>query len=107
MRSKVRPEAEVDLELSAGYLWDAEGEALAMRFIKAVRATIDRIAAMPGIGSPVEYRRRRFKYLRFITVRGFRKYLVFYRERTDHVEVVRILYGRRDVPQLLADEGNV
>jgi len=89
------------------YLLDVAGEATAIRFTESAQGTIDRIAGMPGMGAPVEYRRRRAKYLRFMTIPRFRKYLVFYRERSDHIEVVRILYGRRDVPKLLADEGNV
>jgi toxin ParE1/3/4 len=38
--------------------------------------------------------------MRWHSVRGFRKYLVFYIPRSDGIEVVRVLHGARDLEAL-------
>jgi toxin ParE1/3/4 len=34
-------------------------------------------------------------------VRGFERHLVFYRERDDGIEIVRVLHGARDIPSVM------
>lgn len=55
---------------------------------------------MPGIGSP-----NRLPYVELVVrvwpVQAFPNVLVFYHETPDRIEVLRILHGRRNWPQLV------
>ena len=72
----------------------------ANRFLSSAEATFERLADMPGLGSPclIEYVDQP---IRVWPVRGFRNYLVFYREVDTGIEVIRILHGARDWQAIL------
>jgi len=72
----------------------------AARFTQAVRATEELLLASPGIGSGRDYDNPALTGMRWHSVRGFRKYLVFYIPRSDGIEVVRVLHGARDLEVL-------
>jgi len=46
----------------------------------------------------------RLHNVRMWPVPKFRRYLVFYRELADVVEIVRVVHGARDLPSLFSDD---
>ena len=73
----------------------------AERFASAVPATLDGLTKMPGKGSPRKFRSKRLSGIRSWPVDGFRKYLIFYRPIEGGIEVLAIVHGARNLPQLL------
>lgn len=86
-------------------LVDEGSEQAALGFIAEIEHTYTRLAKHPNIGSP--------RYAYELDVPGLRSWpldryphLIFYIERDDHVEVWRVLNGKRDIPAwLLSDDG--
>ncbi len=76
----------------------SEGAALAaMGFIEALEQAYVHIGRHPGAGSP--------RYAHELDLPGLRSWqltnyphLVFYMERSDHIDVWRVLHGQRDIP---------
>lgn len=99
----IRPRANQDLENHFTYITQNNNEA-ALRFFDAVRLTIAQIAKTPGIGSPYLIQNPRLQNLRKWAVKDFRKYLIFYFERNDSIEIVRILYAARELTKILENE---
>lgn len=98
----IRPAADRDIDEAIEYVFQ-ENPRAALRLLAAIEKACDTIARSPRVGSlrfsdalPVEG-------LRFLAVAGF-PYLVFYFERRDHVDVVRVLHARRDIPALLQED---
>jgi toxin ParE1/3/4 len=75
----------------------------ARRFRAEAQATLQRLAAMPGMGARYEHEHPALTGLRFFPLSRFRNYLIFYRPLADGIEVVRVLHGARDIPRLLAE----
>jgi toxin ParE1/3/4 len=69
----------------------------ALRFLKNTESTLEDLATFPGAGSPFESDHPELANLRFRRVKGFPNHVIFYVEHTDAIEVVRILYGARDL----------
>ncbi|MBX7435493.1 type II toxin-antitoxin system RelE/ParE family toxin [Mycobacterium sp. Y57] len=74
----------------------------AFDLVDALQAAYRLIAEHPGIGSP--------RYGFELDIPGLRgralgrfPYVVLYLERADHIDVLRVLHQRRDIPELLRD----
>ena len=91
-----RRKAAQDAEEIADYI-AKESLAAAVRFLENVESTLRDLAAFPGAGSPFESEHPELANLRFRRVKGFPNHVVFYVEHTHAIEVVRILYGARDL----------
>ena len=91
-----RERAERDIDEAAAHYRAEGGSELETRFIDALEAAIAQIAAHPAAGSPRYAAELRSQDLRSWPVKRF-PYLVFYVERTDHVDVWRVLHGARDI----------
>ena len=77
----------------------------AERFLESLEAAFSRLADMPRIGAPQEWRSPRLAEVRMWPVPRFRKYLIFYREADEaEIEILRVLHGARDLNRILADE---
>jgi len=100
----IRPKAGQDLDDHFAYIAENNFEA-ALQFFDSARSTIAQLARMPGIGSLYPAENSRLQGLRKWAVKDFRKYLIFYFERDDAIEVVRILYATQDSSSILEDEG--
>ena len=72
------------------------------RFIDAVEQAFTLIARQPGIGSPRYAVELDWPGLRTHPVQWF-PYLIFYLERTNHLDVLRVLHAHRDIPASLQD----
>jgi toxin ParE1/3/4 len=94
------PQAEADL-LDHFTFIGADRPAAAFRFIEAANKAFQSLARMPGMGGKWQGGRRQTRGLRVWPIPRFRKYLIFYRELENGIEVVRVLYGSRNLDRLL------
>ncbi|MBI5440719.1 MAG: type II toxin-antitoxin system RelE/ParE family toxin [Deltaproteobacteria bacterium] len=99
---RVRPRADREIDDHAGYIAKDYLEA-ALRFLDAVQAAFDRIGERPSIGSPRYAHLPIMENLRVWAVPDFENYLVFYVERDDYVDVLRVLHAARDIPSALQE----
>ena len=87
--------ARTDIRRIIDYLEENAGKPVALRYAVDFDAAIDRIAELPGVGSP----RRQFgEEMRIVIVNP---YLVFYERlvANDTVVVLRVLDGRRKITE--------
>lgn len=99
---RITPKADQDVDQCFEWIHSNNPET-GRRFLDAVDQTYVTISQMPGIGS------RRYADLslmpgvRMIKVKGFEHYLLFYLEREDRIDVVRVLHSARNLPQALRE----
>jgi len=98
-----RPQSRIDLDEIAAHLTLHAGVNVAIRFLEAVEAALNRIAAMPLSGAPFECNDARLSGLRHTSVRGFRNHYLFYFPRPDGIELVRVLHSKRDLDSALSE----
>lgn len=86
-----------DVDEAIGYYLDEGADEAALGFVDALEQAYTHISRHPGTGSP--------RYAHELNLPGLRSwplthypYLVFYVERTDHIDVWRVLHGQRDFP---------
>ena len=92
-----------DLVETAAYLGERSPD-ITLHLLAAVEETLAAVADAPGIGIARRYGDPRLAGLRMLRVRGFRKYLLFYREAPEGIELVRVLHGARDIEAVLGEE---
>ncbi len=80
----------------AYYLGEDAGQA-ALGFIDALEQAYTYIGHHPASGSPRYAHELNLPGLRFWPLAHY-PYLVFYVERTEHIDVWRVLHGQRDIP---------
>jgi toxin ParE1/3/4 len=97
-----REQANRDVDEAVAHYLSEAGEAVAIGFIDALEQTYAHIGRHPSTGSP--------RYAHELNLPGLRAwpltrdpYLVFYVERSDHVDVWRVLQGQRDIPVWMQD----
>ena len=83
------------------YLEDSTSQA-ALGFIDALRRAYAHIARYPATGSPCYGPELDLPGLRSWPLARY-PYLVFYVEHRNHVDVWRVLHGRRDIPEWLRE----
>ena len=83
----LRPEAEQDLEAARDYYDEQAG--LGQAFVDRVSEVLDRIGDTPRLYAVI------WKTVRSCQTRRF-PYVIYYRVRTDFVEVLAVLHGRRN-----------
>jgi toxin ParE1/3/4 len=96
----LRSAAERDIEQAVEY-YVAEGSPeAALGLIDELEETFRLLSTHPGLGSQ--------RYAELLSIpglhsRGLRCYphVVFYLQRQDHVDVWRVLHGKRDIPETL------
>jgi toxin ParE1/3/4 len=97
----LRPQASRDQQREARYYRNEAGTRVAVRVVRATNAALDQIELDPGIGSPVVGKRLGIPGLRTWQVGKF-PLLWFYFERSDHLDVVRLLGERQDIAAILS-----
>jgi toxin ParE1/3/4 len=99
-RLAVRPLALAELEEAANY-YEGEQAGLGDEFADAFYVALTRLAETPGLGS------NQYSHLipevRMYVMQRF-PYLVFYLDHPKHIEVIRLLHGKRDLPRALSNE---
>lgn len=101
--ARTRPLAEHDLVERTRHYVDAEGADLAKRFFTAAIEAVRSVEEMPSIGSSLVGERIGMPGLRRVGVEGF-PCGWFYVERSDHLDVVRLLADKQDLDDLLGGE---
>lgn len=96
-------EAEFDI-IEAAYQIAETSLIRSERFTKAVKAAIDDLAIMPGMGVQRDYDNPAYANMRMWPVPKFSKYLIFYRTAGEFLEVLRVLHGSQDIEAIFAPE---
>jgi toxin ParE1/3/4 len=97
-----RERAVRDIDAAIAFYLEDSGAAGALGFIDAVERAFVHIASQAASGSP--------RYAHELNLPGLRSwplsrypYLVFYVVQESHVDVWRVLHGRRDIPQWMLE----
>lgn len=98
-----REQAKCDLIDLAAYIAQDSIDA-AERFIDAAETAFKFLAETPGAGAPREYLTPALAGLRMWPIRGFEKHLIFYRQTSHGLEIVRVLHCARDIEGLFDEE---
>jgi toxin ParE1/3/4 len=100
----VRPRelARRDIEAAVDYYVRETKPGVALGFIEALQSAYRAIAEHPSLGSPRYAQELALPGLRSWAVKGF-PYLVFYIDRGAHIDVWRVLPGRRDIPSRMRE----
>lgn len=77
-----------------------ESPAASRRFVVAAERAFALLADMPELGGVCELENPALADLRVWSIKGFPKYLILYRPLPDGIEVVRVVYGARDLERL-------
>jgi toxin ParE1/3/4 len=100
---RLRPRARLDIEAALDYYLGKQSFDAAEGFSRETEAALQHLSYLPASGSP------RFAHL--LDLPGLRTwpiadypYLIFYIERTDLVDVMRILHTPRDISALLLEQ---
>ena len=96
----ITPKASQDLDDIYNFIAQSNPDT-ALKFFDAARQTFSQLAKNPGIGTIYEVSKPELQGLRKWRVRKFDKYIIFYRYFEDIVEVIRIIYARRDLSAIL------
>lgn len=89
-----------DLRVAAQFIHQDNPDAV-RRLVEAAYDTFEFLARNPGLG-----RQRTdlgFPEVRSWRITGFRRYLIFYRELPDKIQIWRVLHGARDLHQTLGE----
>ncbi len=92
-----------DVDEAIGHYLGEGAAEVAMGLIDALEQAYTHISRHPASGSP--------RYAHELNLPGLRSwpltrypYLVFYVERSDHVDVWRVLHGHRDIPAWMQEQ---
>lgn len=94
----LRPLADLDIDNYYIYIKNENPQA-AMRFIDSLQATFANIGNFSAIGSLRFNHLTLLEKVRVINVKNFANYQIFYIERDNHIEVIRILHSSMDISQ--------
>jgi toxin ParE1/3/4 len=95
-RIVITPKASADIDGHFEYLAQYNLET-ALNFFDAARQTFAQLARNPSIGSPYITKNPAFQGLRRWTVKSFRTQLIFYFDRDDCIEIIRVINAARDI----------
>jgi len=96
MKLVIKQRAESDVARIWHYIAQQNPDA-ANRLLDAAYGTFELIAERPAAGSQRTF--RRIAGIRSRSIIGFEKYLIFYREKSNKVEILRVIHGMRNLPQ--------
>ena len=92
-----REQANQDVDDAVAYYLGEGAASVALDFVDALEQAYSHIGRHPGTGSPRYGHELDLPGLRSWTLSRY-PYLVFYVERSDHIDVWRVLHGQRDIP---------
>lgn len=91
-----------DVDEAVAYYLDENAAQAALDFIDTLEQAFGHIARNPATGSPRYAQELDMPGLRFWPLKRF-PYLIFYLEREGHIDVWRVLHGKRDIPAWMQD----
>ncbi|MDE2594602.1 MAG: type II toxin-antitoxin system RelE/ParE family toxin [Burkholderiales bacterium] len=92
-----REQASRDVDDAIAYYLREGADQAALGFIDALEHAYAHLGRHPGTGSPRHGHELNLPGLRAWSLTGY-PYLIFYVERSDHVDVWRVLHAQRDIP---------
>ena len=92
----LRTQAQQDIDEAIAYYLGEGGQDLALRFVDALEQATAHIGRQPVTGSPRYGHELNLPGLRSWPLSRF-EHLLFYVEHEGHVDVWRVLHGRRDI----------
>ncbi len=96
------PQARRDLiQIADNIALDNLGASL--RFLDAAEAACEFLARTPEAGTVCQFRAPEAAGMRVWSIKGFRKYLIFYRPVPGGVNVIRVLHGAQDIETLFSE----
>lgn len=98
-----RRKAENDIDSAITYYLTEAGTEVAFEFVAQLENLIDLISKHPAIGSAYYANALQIDGLRHLPFKKF-PYVVFYVEYERHIEVIRILHQKTDIPSWLGDD---
>ena len=96
-----KPQAERDIEECFVFIGEDNLD-IAVRFLVAVEDSIEQIGRNPFIGKTCEFKDSQIKNLRMWKVKGFTNYQIFYKIEENIIEIIRVLHGARDLPDIFS-----
>jgi toxin ParE1/3/4 len=78
------------------YLSENAGLDVADRFLLQVDESFSELASHPALGSELALPKAEVVGMRKWHVKGFEKFLIFYRPRKDSISIVRVLHAAQD-----------
>jgi toxin ParE1/3/4 len=97
-----RKHAEQDVDEAIDYYLSESAPQAALGFIDALERAYSHIGRQPDAGSSRYSGELNLPGLRVWRLKKY-PHLVFYVERTDHIDVWRVLHGMRDIPSWMQD----
>ena len=97
-----RVQAIRDVDEAIAYCIGEAAEQAALGFIDALEDAYTHIARNPATGSLRYAYELNLPAMRFWPLTRY-PYLVFYIERIDHIDVWRVLHGKRDIPSWMVE----
>lgn len=98
-----RPQVIRDLIELATYIAEDNLDA-SDRFLVAAEETFKQLAKMPGMGKLSQFSTPNLANVRQQAIKGFKRYLVFYRLTDSGVEILRVIHGTRDIEVILDED---
>ena len=105
-RILITPLANQDIDANVNYL-RVYNERAAFRLFDSIRLTLTQIAKIPKIGVSYPLQNSRLAGLRKWPIKDFSNYIIFYLEKPEKIEVVRILHGARDIRFVLENDSSL
>ena len=93
------PVAVEDLEEITRYI-GADNDVAAEDVRESILDTAEGLGHHPQLGIRPRFSAQRFAGIRFLPASKYPNYLLFYRELSDKVEILRVLHGARNLPPL-------
>ena len=94
-----RPQAERDIEECFVFIAEDDLDK-GVFFLVAVEESLTQLAEFPALGAERKFRDERLQNARMWRVKGYEKYLIFYTETEDRIEMIRLLHSSRDIEDL-------
>lgn len=94
----IRPKADADLDEIADNLADFVDLDHALRWIALASQRFELIASQPEMGWPCGVPHKDLASARVLNLdKAFEKYLIFYQQTRDRIEILRVLHGVQDL----------
>ena len=98
--TKLLPKADKDVDDYYFYIRQDNPQA-ALRFLDSVDVSFLRISNFPKMGSTRFFHLKSLENMRVVPVSNFHKYLIFYVEHSNYVDIIRILHSSMDISEEL------
>jgi toxin ParE1/3/4 len=98
-----RPQVIQDLIGLATYIAEDNLDASDL-FLQAAEETFKQLGEIPQMGKFCQFSDHDLAGIRQQAIKGFRKYLIFYRLTDEGVEILRVIHGARDIEAILEED---